>query len=99
MPIKRSASSSAKNNQKHTFSYVSYSSSSVVTPKQNIQQELVVQNNSGKIKGQYIQKENGKKTINKEFKSQKGFEAIQKLLHKEKTINRRNLRGSNLKSK
>ncbi len=89
MPVKRSPSSSPKNKEKHTFSFVSYSSSSVVTPEQNIQQELVLQNNSGKIKGQYVQKENGKKTVNKEFKSQKGFEAIQRLLTKEKSIKKR----------
>lgn len=89
MPVKKSSSNATKNKEKlddKYYTYVSYSSSSVVTPEQNIQKELVFQNNSGKIKGSYVQKENGKQIVNKEFKSQKGFEAIQKLLAKEKLI-------------
>lgn len=78
-------STKTKNKPNHEYSFVTYSSSSVVTPTQNIHKELVFQNNSGKVKGRYLEEQNGKKVVNKEFKSQKGFDALQKRLLKDKS--------------
>lgn len=70
------------NQGKNEFSFVSYSSSSVVSPNQNIHKELILQNNNGKIKGAYVEEKNGKKVVSKEFKSQKGLAAMQKFIAK-----------------
>lgn len=76
---KKTTTLKSNNKDKHDkYSFITYSSSSIVTPTQNIHKELVFQNNSGKIKGKYLEEQNGKKVLNKEFKSQKGFEALRK---------------------
>lgn len=82
--LKHSTKQPTTNKEKNEFSFVSYSSSSIVSPYQNIHKELVFQNNSGKIKGSYVEEKNGKTIVSKEFKSKKGYEAVQKLLEKPK---------------
>ena len=72
--------STKSNKETERYSFVSYSSSSVITPHQSIKQELVYENNSGKIKGKFIEEKNGKKIVDKQFKSQKGFDALRKRL-------------------
>ena len=76
MPLRKASS---KNNNRRTtnkeqddYIFVSYSSSSIVTPDKDIRQELVIKNNSGKITGSYREAQNGKQVVNKEFKSEKG---------------------------
>jgi hypothetical protein len=66
------------------FTFVAYTSSRVVTPNTNVQQKLFVQDNSGKIKGTYIEEKNGKQTLKKEFKSQKGFVSLRNKLANKK---------------
>ena len=83
MPAKKVIKSKPTNENKHEYSFVSYSSSSILTPTQKFHKELVFQNNSGKVRGKYIEEQNGKKIVNKEFKSQKGFNALQKRLDKQ----------------
>ncbi len=60
---------SAKQQSQYTF--ISYSSTRVSTPKNDVQKEIVIQNENGKLKGSYSERHNGKQVINKEFKSQK----------------------------
>jgi hypothetical protein len=83
MPTKKTITSKPINKNKHEYSFVSYSSSSILTPTQKFHKELVFQNNSGKVSGKYLEEQNGKKIVNKEFKSQKGFDALQKRIDKQ----------------
>jgi hypothetical protein len=40
---------------------------------------LIFQNENGNVKGKYIEIKNGKQIFKKEFKSQKGLDAVTKL--------------------
>lgn len=75
---KRHKTQDAKQQKQYTF--ISYSSSRVITPKDNVQKELVIQNENGKMSGSYSEKKNGKQVVNKEFKSQRTFDALKKRL-------------------
>ena len=85
MSSRKSQKKSVASNTKQGYSFVSYSysSSSIATPEKIVKQELTFKNNSGKVSGKYIAQENGKKVINKEFKNQREFDALQKRLIKQ----------------
>ena len=74
--------STSNSNVKDYFSVTSHSFSSVTTPQGTMNKELTFQNDNGKVKGKYIIITDGKQTLKKEFKSQRGLDAITKLTQK-----------------
>ncbi len=70
----------ATNVDSETFIYTSQSFSSVVTPNGSIEKQLSIHNDNGKVKGSYVEKKDGKQTVKKEFRSQRGLDAIQKVI-------------------
>jgi hypothetical protein len=81
---KRQKTQDAKQPRQYTF--FSYSSTRVTRPKENIQKELVIQNENGKMSGSYSEKKNGKQVVKKEFKSLRTFDALKKQLVENKNI-------------
>ena len=68
------------NKKSHTYYSTTYSSYSSITPKRNIQKELLIENKNDKVKASYKELENGKEKLKKNFRTQKSLEAFMKKL-------------------